>query len=914
MQCSLCSSRRVAKCAVLVVGLLGMMATSAAAQFRAEGPGAPEPDRAAVPAAAETWRALGAMPAAVMAGQPWIRPDRFGSFALQTAAMRGALAKAPMEFSPEAANPAVIEIPLPDGTLGLFQCVESPIMAPELQAQFPDIRTYLVWSAQDRSINGRIDLTPLGFHAMIFTTEGTIFVDPVTRNDAVHHASYFRDDLRSTKDWHCDFDPKIHDLKNFVPDDQQGVVGSSGAINAPGDTEASGAQLRTYRLAMACTGEYYAFYGTVNAARAGMTTTVNRVVGVYEKEVAIRMTVVTNLIYTDASNDPYTNSDGSAMLDQNINAMSAAIGNSNFDIGHVVSTGGGGIARLGVVCRSQKAGGVTGSSNPVGDPFDIDYVSHEMGHQFGGRHSFNSTIANCGQDNRDGPVAYEIGSGTTIMAYAGICGADNVQPNSDPYFHFAGYDNIIAYSTINGGNNCPSIINTFNNPPTVSAGAAYTIPVNTRFTLTATGSDPDGDSLTYCWEQRDLGPATTITDNDNGSSPIFRSRPPTTSTSRTFPATTDASGLVPAVGERFPITSRTMNFRVTARDNNPGGGGVNTDETTVTTVAGTAFAVTSPNTAVTWPGGSVQTITWSNTGTAAAPINTANVRIRYSTDGGATFPTILANSAPNSGLAVVIIPNPASTVNTARIRVEAIGNIYFDVSNANFTVTRSIAPSAPTNVIATPSSICSGNSTTLSGTVSSGNSIVWYTDGCGTNYVGVGNSITVSPSVTTVYYARASNNSSGLVSATCTPITVTVLPNPVAPTGTSVNRSGFCAGDDGTITLTATGGSGSTLSWYTNSCGGTLVGTGNNLTIPSPTTSTTYFVRWSITCRNSTCAFLLVDVNTSDITLDGTIDFGDFLAFFNCYDVGDPCADVDGDPGIDFTDFLTFFNGYDQGC
>ena len=53
---------------------------------------------------------------------------------------------------------------------------------------------------------------------------------------------------------------------------------------------------------------------------------------------------------------------------------------------------------------------------------------------------------------------------------------------------------------------------------------------------------------------------------------------------------------------------------------------------------------------------------------------------------------------------------------------------------------------------------------------------------------------------------------------------------------------------------------------------------------------------------------------SADLNDDGITDFGDFLAFFNCYDVEDSCGDIDGNPGVDFGDFLQFFNSYDQSC
>lgn len=388
------------------------------------------------------------------------------------------------------------------------------------------------------------------------------------------------------------------------------------------------------------------------------------------------------------------------MLGENQATVDAVIGNANYDIGHVFSTGGGGIAGLGVVCvTGAKAEGVTGQSNPVGDSFDIDYVAHEIGHQFSGNHTFNGTSGSAiGKINS--ATAYEPGSGSTIMAYAGICFPQDLQAHSDPYFHSASYDEVDAFTSTGPASSAFNITPTGNLPPVISALPTQTtyMPCQTPFALTATATDVNGDTLTYCWEEFDLGPAQNpiASPRDNGSSPIFRSYNPTTSPTRVFPSlqyilsnantppATYGSGYV--TGEYLPTTTRTMNFRVTVRDNAAGGGGVNWASMRVASLASAGpFAITSFNTADRLVIGSTRTITWSvnNTG-AGTTINCANVKITLSLDGGQTFPVVIAASAPNTGSYSFVVPNNATT--QGRIKVEAVGNIFFDINNANFIV------------------------------------------------------------------------------------------------------------------------------------------------------------------------------------------------------------------------------------
>ncbi len=608
---------------------------------------------------------------------PWVQPNKFQVFTLDVSTLEQILGNAPMErvdlVPSRRPSPASLTLPMPDGRYLPFKFVESPIMSPGLAAKFPDIKTYLGYCANDPTFTVRFDWTPDGFHAQVLGPGGAVYIDPYYKGET--YVCYYKKDYR----------PKDKIFQCFVEDHY------SQELRRDFVKAGSGDRLRIYRLAVACTGEYAQFHGgTVQAAMSAITTTINRVTGIYEQEVAVRFSIVANnssIVYTNAQTDPFDNNNPGVLINQSQSVIDSVIGNANYDIGHTFSTGGGGLAYLGVVCfTGYKASGVTGISTPIGDPYDVDYVCHEIGHQFSANHTFNGVNGQC--TTRNASTAYEPGSGSTIMCYAGLCGADNLQSISDPIFHSESYAEIRAYITTGWGSICPVVTVLANNIPVANAGSDYVIPANTPFTLTGSGTDADSDALTYLWEERDLGPAAALSAPDDGQIPLFRVWTPTTSPSRTFPRWSRLLSNTTEDAEKLPSLGRTMNFRFTVRDNRTGGGGVNNDDMQVTVDGNSGpFRVTYPNQSTTFVGYSSITVTWNPAGTNVSPVNTSLVNIRISTDGGTTWSTLLKGNTSNDGSETVVLPN----VNTssARIKVEAVGNIFFDISDQNFTITPS---------------------------------------------------------------------------------------------------------------------------------------------------------------------------------------------------------------------------------
>lgn len=613
-----------------------------------------------------------------------ILPEKFRTVELDYSSMKTYLEKSSDEQSVSVNKSGqYLFLPMPDNSMQKFEIYESPIMENELAAKYPEIKTFLGRGIDDPNASVRFDITPKGFHAMILSPSGRVFIDPYFKNDVKNYITYYsRDFFTSEKEFYCN-------VKDEINREAELRLLKSNQTNM-----SIGPELKQYRIAISATAEYTTFHGgTVPQALSAIVTTLNRLNAIYETEVGVRMILVANndqLIFTDPNTDPFTNNDGEEMLEQNQTTIDGIIGSANYDIGHVFSTGGGGIAYLGVVCfAGYKAQGVTGSSSPIGDPFDIDYVAHEIGHQFGANHTFNGSSGNCSGSNRNASTAYEPGSGSTIMAYAGICSPQNLQSFSDAYFHTISFDEIVAYVNSNFGNSCAVKINTGNNAPIVNVPSdGFYIPKGTPFFLTGSATDPNNDDLTYCWEEFDLGPAG-APETPSGNAPIFRSWTPTTSSTRYFPRLQDLVNNVFVKGELLPSYSRALNFRLVVRDNKAGGGGVNYDNVSFF-VDGEAgpFLVTSPNSNLTWQGNTVQSVTWDVANTNGSSVNCTYVNISLSLDGGFTYPIILAENTPNDGSENVTIPDTAST--TARIKVQAADNIFFDISNQNFVIEKTI--------------------------------------------------------------------------------------------------------------------------------------------------------------------------------------------------------------------------------
>jgi hypothetical protein len=595
------------------------------------------------------------------------------------------LAQAPHEDDAAAPRP-VLTLPMPGGELERFRIDQSPIMAPELGARYTEIRTYSAQGLDDPHSTARLTLTPAGLRALVLTTDGSLMLEPVSRERGDTYVAYRTRDVAP---------PTAEEAAALV--DVVDPASPAGQERSPFVAAVAGSwgtQHYTYRAAIAVTGEYgRACGGTVAGALACVTTVLNEVNAIYERDLSVRLQLVANedqILFTDPATDPFNAADPVELADQGEGVIDSAIGSENYDVGQTFGIGSAGVSSFGVCDDSW---GKARSAVRTGDPTGLHFrrlVAHELGHGFSAVHTFNAWSGGaCGWPaQRMSGTAYEPGSGSTIMSYGGTCGDQNVVGERDDYFHTSSIENIqgwiLNFAQPNGAGCQPTVTATGNTPPTVEAGSSWTIPWGTPFVLTGSGSDANGDPITYTWEEQDAGEPSPP-NTDDGTRALFRSVRPSASPVRTIPMLDRLAAGNTCPWECLPTTNRTMTFALTARDTHNGSGAVNSDTTTITsTTSAGPFVVTSP-TSDSWPAGSSQTVTWDVAGTTAAPVSCPNVKVSLSTDGGLTFPTVLLASTPNDGSAAVTLP--ASATNTARIRVDCATNIFFSVSQPNFKIT-----------------------------------------------------------------------------------------------------------------------------------------------------------------------------------------------------------------------------------
>lgn len=758
--------------------------------------------------------------------------------------LKNALKKAPKRLALREKSEIIISFPNSEGKLENFKVKENSNFDPQLAAKYPDIKSYVGEGLDDPNSTVYFSISPLGLSSMeIYGDKSAVFIEPYTK-DLSSYVVYKKSDK---KDNLSTFECTVIDAA------QKGITTTSLAARPNADD----AKLRTFRLALSSTGEYTTYFGGTKAlALAAMNNTMTRVNGVFEKDFAARMVLIANndaVIYTSASSDPYSAAAQMSNWNSQLQStLTSVIGEANYDVGHLfgASGGGGNAGCIGCVCvNGSKGSGYTSPADgiPSGDNFDIDYVAHELGHQFGGNHTFSMSNEGTG-------VNMEPGSGSTIMGYAGIT-AQDIQPHSDSFFHAISIQQITNNIK---AKTCPVSTSTGNSIPTADAGLDYTIPKSTPFMLTGTGTDANGDSLTYIWEQVDnasssqtgAGSAATATKT---AGPTFRSWTPTTTPVRYFPrmasvltgATTTAGSEINV--EALSSVARTLNFRFTVRDNRAGGSGNNSDDTKVTVNATAGpFIITSQGTATTFAGGSSQNITWNVAGTTANGVNAANVDILWSTNSGTTWMTLLAGT-PNDGSQIVVIPNVTTT--TGRIMVKGSNHIFFDVNNANISVnagsgsTDTVAPTAPT--------------LSASGTTSTSTNLSWTgaTDAVGVTgydvYQGsslIGSTASATYTVTSLTPSTAysftvkAKDAAGNISTASNTATVTTLAGSTVTycSATATNTADERIGNVkfGTINNTSTGTSG--YENFTSVSTNVTRGTANAISITPVWTSTKY--------------------------------------------------------------------------
>ncbi len=625
-------------------------------------------------------------------------PDEYHTFSLDIEALKVYLQNAPMERTAAAVNqPLKLSLPLPDGEIHSFKIYESPVMMPGIAARYSNIKSFAGYSVQDKDVKVRFVYSSLGFYAMFNTPSGRYSIEP--------YAKFMQDACIVFENKHLSM-PDDYEFVCGVHNDDEflNVASPLDGIELNEDiqnhiqannrnAEVALVEVLEYKIAIAGVAEWVNLHGgTVDGGMAAVNIVVNLLNSVFEAEAAIRFVLVDdndNLIYTDAATDPYNNVTlGGGLLQQNQNNLDQVIGSVNYDVGHVMTIGCsdvGGVAG-GTICTSTGKGrGVTCQYSGSLSNIILNVTAHEVAHQFSAGHTWDNCPGILGQ--RASGSAFEPGSGSTIMSYAGACGNQNVVFNGDIYYHVGSLQQIYNYSHLGGGaGDCPDIFPTANNQPELELNYEddFYIPINTPFELTAVASDQDGDPINYCWEQYNIGPISEL-GSPIGTAPSFRSYPPNDSPTRVFPRMQSVVQNTQQDVEVLPSYTRNLKFRCTVRDNNTEIGGVVWDEVSfeATDQAG-PFRVEYPNNNETFEIGQYIEVLWDVSNTDLAPVNCERVNIKYSSNGGYDSDIMLAENIPNDGAHFVTIPNVIT--GGGRVRIEAAENIFFDISNFNHQV------------------------------------------------------------------------------------------------------------------------------------------------------------------------------------------------------------------------------------
>ncbi|WP_456438098.1 reprolysin-like metallopeptidase [Psychroserpens sp.] len=624
---------------------------------------------------------------------------RSQTFTLNTESLRQALEKTPKRGDISKASNVVLSFPNALGEFERFRIFEASVMDSELAARYPEIKSYAGQGIDDPTAIIRFSVTPLGFQSMrLSANKPASFIEAITDDASVYSVFTRENRINMNDDFECSITESVN---NALSSENVAYRNADDGI------------LRNYRLVVSATGEYTNYHGgTKVLALAAIVQTMIRVNGIFEVDFNVNMTLIANtddVIFTDSGSDPYSTT--GAYNGELQSELTSTIGEANYDIGHLFANlqNNGNAGCIGCVCvNNQKGSGWTSAVVPTGEFFDVDYVAHEMGHQFGANHTWT-------HDGNEGTgVQAEPGSGTTIMSYAGITGAStDVEQNVTPNFHALSIEQVTDYVK---STSCATETVTGNAVPVVSAGSDYTIPKGTAFELdgSATDASVPANTLSYCWEQIDNnGNLSTFVSPTKTGGVAFRAYAPTSETNRYFPRLeTIKTGATTWQWESVPEVARDLNFRLTVRDNVAGGGTNNSDDVVVTVngVAG-PFIVNSPNTNVTWNADAFATITWDVAGTTGNGINAANVDIFLSTDGGDTYLIALASGVTNDGSHDIVVPNNQGTQNRVMVRGE--NNIFFDISDTDFTIAAPIVCNATV-----PANFASSNVGATSATLS----------------------------------------------------------------------------------------------------------------------------------------------------------------------------------------------------